>query len=81
MQRQLYDAVCDTLRLKTDAASSHGKARLHRPDPLCYQMARRFGIPHVFYELNNGKGGKHRATQDTLHLFEAAVQTLTATLS
>ena len=52
-QRRLYDAVCDTLRLKTDAGSSHAKASLHRPDSLCYQMANRFGIPHIFYELNN----------------------------
>jgi len=75
-QRRLYDALCDTLRLETDAPSTHERASLHRPTTTCYQMARRYGIPHAFYETNNGTAGKHAATQRALHVFKRVVNTL-----
>lgn len=75
-QRRLYDALCDTLRLETDAPSTHERASIHPPSTLCYQMARRYGIPHVFYEINNGTAGKHAATQRALHVFKRVANTL-----
>lgn len=75
-QRRLYEALCDTLRLETDAPSTHERASIHRPTTLCYQMARRYGIPHAFYELNNGTSGKHAATLRALNVFRRVVNTL-----
>lgn len=75
-QRRLYEALCDTLRLTTDAASTHERANLHRPNTLCYQMAKRFGIPHAFYELNNGTSGRHAGTRCGVDVFEKVMRTL-----
>ena len=58
-QRRLYAALCDTMRLETDGPSTHERASIHRPNTLCYQFAKRFDIPHAFYEINNGTAGKH----------------------
>lgn len=75
-QRRLYEALCDTLRLKTTAASTHERASIHRPNTLCYQMAKRFGIPHAFYELNNGTSGRHAGTRCGVDVFEKVAETL-----
>jgi hypothetical protein len=75
-RRRLYDALCDTLRLETDAPSTHERASIHRPSTMCYQMAKRHGIPHAFYELNNGTAGKHAGAQRGIHVFKRVVNTL-----
>ena len=75
-QRRLYDALCDALRLETDAPSTHERASIHRPTTLCYQMARRFDIPHAFYELNNGTAGKHAASRRAIGVFKSVAETL-----
>ncbi len=77
-QKRLYDALCDTLRLRTDAPSTHERASIHRPNTLCYQMAKRFGIPHAFYELNNGTAGKHAGSKCGVEVFQKVVATLLA---
>ncbi|MBM3891730.1 MAG: hypothetical protein FJ388_21660, partial [Verrucomicrobia bacterium] len=46
-QRRLYDALCDTMRLETNAPSTHERASVHPRSTLCHQLARRHGIPHV----------------------------------
>jgi hypothetical protein len=75
-QKRLYDAVCDTLRLTTDAASTHERANVHRANTLCYQMAKRFGIPHAFYELNNGNSGRHAGSRTGIDVFGKVMTTL-----
>ena len=75
-QRLLYDALCDTLRLETDAPSTHERASTHPPSTLCHQLAKRYGIPHAFYEINNGSAGKHAGTQRGLRVFGRVANTL-----
>ncbi|MDE2841297.1 MAG: M14 family zinc carboxypeptidase [Chloroflexota bacterium] len=75
-QRRLYAALCDTLRLETDAPSTHERASIHQPNTLCYQFAKRFDLPHAFYEINNGTAGKHLGTQRALHVFKRVTNTL-----
>jgi len=76
VQRRLYAALCDTLRLETDAPSTHERASIHQPNTLCYQFAKRFDLPHAFYEINNGTAGKHLGTQRALHVFKRVTNTL-----
>jgi hypothetical protein len=75
-QRRLYEALCDTVRLETDAPSTHEVASVHAENTLCHQLAKRYGIPHLFYELNCATSGKHRAARVGTHVFRQAVQTL-----
>jgi len=56
-QAQRYQTLCDVLRLETDAPSSNLQPNAHDANTLCYQLARRFNIPHVFYEINGSTGG------------------------
>jgi hypothetical protein len=76
VQRRLYEALCDTLRLETDAPSTHERASVHPRSTLCHQLAQRFGIPHAFYEINNGTAGRHGATQRALRVFKQTTKTL-----
>ncbi len=73
---RLYQALCDTMRLETDGLSTHGKANVHREHTMCYQMARRFGIPSVFYEINVATAGPHGSAKRAIHVFKRAVHTL-----
>ncbi len=73
---RLYQALCDTMRLETDGMSTHGRANVHREDTLCYQMARRFGIPSVFYEINVSSAGPYGAAKRAIHVFKRAIHTL-----
>jgi hypothetical protein len=75
-QRRLYEALCDSMRLETDAPSTHQTASRHPENTLCHQLAKRHGIPHVFYELNCATSGKHRAARVGTHVFRQAVRTL-----
>ena len=75
-RRRLYDALCDTMRLETEALSTHERASIHRPTTMCHQMAKRYGIPHAFYEINNGTAGKHAGAQRGLHVFKRVANTL-----
>ena len=73
---RLYEALCDTMRLETDGMSTHGRANVHRENTMCYQMARRLGIPSVFYEINLATAGPHGAARRAIHVFKRAVHTL-----
>lgn len=73
---RLYQALCDTVRLETEGPSTHQKASILRPTTMCYQMAKRFGIPSVFYEINAGTAGPHGSAQRALRVFKRAVNTL-----
>ena len=42
------------------------------------KMAKRFGIPHVFYELNNGTSGRHAGTRCGVDVFQRVMSTLLA---
>ena len=75
-QRLLYDALCDTVRLETDAPSTHERASIHPESTLCHQLASRCDIPHVFYEINNATAGKHGGSKRALHVFRKAARTL-----
>ena len=75
-QRRLYAAICDTMRLETDGPSTHERASIHRPNTLCYQFAKRLGVPHAFYEINNGTAGKHLGAQRAIHVFKRVTNTL-----
>ncbi len=75
-QRRLYAALCDTMRLETDGPSTHERASIHRPNTLCYQFAKRYDIPHAFYEINNGTAGKHLGAQRAIHVFKRVTNTL-----
>jgi hypothetical protein len=39
-------------------------------------MAARFGVPHAFYEMNNGTSGRHRAIREGIEVFRRAVEVL-----
>jgi hypothetical protein len=75
-QARFYQALCDTMRLETEGLSTHGRANVHRPNTLCYQMARRFGIPSAFYEINAASAGPHGAARRAIHVFKRAADTL-----
>ncbi len=79
-RRRLYQALCDTLRLETDGPSTYIKASTHGANTLCHQMAKRFGIPHVFYEINGSTGGAFLSGKRALRVFRRAVNTLTCFL-
>jgi hypothetical protein len=74
--RVLYEALCDTLRLTTDAPSTTHTPGIHSPSTLCYQLAARHGIPHAFYELNNATAGKHQACRRAIDILQKVTATL-----
>lgn len=75
-QRRLYEALCDTLRLLTDAASTTHTPGLHGPNTLCYQLAARYGIPHAFYEVNNSTSGRFGGIRCGVEVFRKVMATL-----
>jgi hypothetical protein len=75
-RRTLYEALCDTLRLRTDAPSTTETPGLHSPSTLCYQLAARHGVPHAFYELNNSTSGRHRGMKRGVEVFREVMATL-----
>ncbi len=75
-QARLYQALCDTMRLQTTAPSTHIVAATHSPATMEYQLASRFDIPHVFYEINGATAGPYGAGRRALEVFRAAMQTL-----
>jgi hypothetical protein len=75
-QARLYEALCDTMRLETDGPSTHIVAAGHGPNTLCYQMAKRFGIPSAFYEINGGSAGAFLSGKRGLHVFKQVAKTL-----
>jgi len=68
--------LSDVLRLDSDAPSAHGRPNMHGANTMCYQMARRFNIPSVFYEINGATGGAHQSSQRALHLFRRFMHAL-----
>ncbi|HJN16280.1 MAG TPA: M14 family zinc carboxypeptidase, partial [Armatimonadota bacterium] len=68
-QARLYQAFCDTMRLQTTGPSTHITAATHSPNTTEYQLAKRFGIPHVFYEINGGTAGPYGAGKRALEVF------------
>ncbi|MFH1571727.1 MAG: M14 family zinc carboxypeptidase [Gemmatimonadota bacterium] len=75
-QARLYQALCDTMRLLTTGPSTHVRAAAHGANTMEYQLARRFGIPHVFYEINGGTAGPYGAGRRALEVFREAAATL-----
>jgi len=75
-RRRLYDALCDTVRLETEGPSTDVTAARHPESSLCYQLAKRHQVPHVFYELNTGTSGRHRATRRGIDVFRHSARTL-----
>ena len=75
---RMYRSLCDAVRLLTDARSTSRDPARHAPGTFCYQMAKRFGIPHVFYEVNNGTAGAHRGAERGIRVFRAAAAALVA---
>lgn len=75
-QAQLHQAICDTMRLETEGPSTHQKPSIQRQTTMCYQMAKRFGIPSVFYEINAGTAGPYGSAKRAIHVFRRAVNTL-----
>ena len=73
---RLYQALRDTMRLETDGPSTHLRRSVHSANTMCYQFARRYDIPSVFYEINGGTGGAFRSAKRGLHVFKRAVDTL-----
>lgn len=74
--RRLYEALCDTLRLLTDAASTTHTPGLHSPSTLCYQLASRHGVPHAFYEVNNSTSGRFGGIRTGVEVFRKVMATL-----
>jgi hypothetical protein len=77
-QRQRYEALCDAVRLLTDGPSGHLNAAAHEANSLCYQMARRHGVPHVFYEINGSTGGAFSSARRAVHVFRTAMEVMLA---
>ncbi|MEW6753670.1 MAG: M14 family zinc carboxypeptidase [Candidatus Latescibacterota bacterium] len=75
-QQQRYEALCDAVRLLTDGPSGHLRAAAHEPNTLCYQLARRHGVPHVFYEINGSTGGAFASARRAVHVFRTAMGVL-----
>jgi len=42
----------------------------------CYQLAKRFSIPHILYEMNAGTAGPYRSKRCSLEVFKNAMHTL-----
>ena len=78
-QRERYEALGDAVRLLTDGPSGHLAAAAHDANTLCYQLARRFGVPHVFYEINGSTGGAAGSARRAVQVFRAAMGVLLAT--
>ncbi len=75
-QARLYQALCDTMRLETTGPSTHITAAAHGENTICYQLAKRFDIPHVFYEINGGTAGPYGAGRRALEVFKGTMKTL-----
>ncbi len=76
-QARLYQALCDTMRLETTGLSSSGTTgSTHPKSTMCYQLAKRLGIPAIFYEMNAGTAGPYRATRDSVDVFKKGMHTL-----
>jgi hypothetical protein len=75
-RRERYEALCDAVRLRTDGPSGHLRAAAHDANTLCYQLARRHGVPHVFYEINGSTGGAFASARRAVHVFRTAMDVL-----
>jgi len=75
-QKTIYQALCDTLRLQTDAPSTWIEPEIHWKNSFEYQLALRYNIPHVFYEINGGTAGPFQSGKRGLKVFTMAMKTL-----
>lgn len=78
VQARRYQTLCDVLRLQTDAPSGQMLPNVHAPNTICYQLARRFNIPHVFYEINGATGGAFQSGKRALQVFRKVMNTLSS---
>ncbi|MGB9641853.1 MAG: M14 family zinc carboxypeptidase [Candidatus Ratteibacteria bacterium] len=75
-KRKIYRALCDTMRLLTDAPSTSTEPETHWLNSFEYQLAKRFSIPHVFYEINGATAGPFQSAKRGLKVFRNAMKTL-----
>ena len=76
--RLRYRALCDAARLLTDAPSTARSPARHGESTLCFQMAKRLGVPHLFYEVNNGTAGAHVGARRGIAVLRAALAAMSA---
>jgi hypothetical protein len=74
-RKHTYEALCDTMRLETDSPSTTMEPDIHTENTLEYQIAKRYGIPSVFYEINGGTAGAFQSGKRGLRVFKNAVKT------
>ncbi|MCM8758462.1 MAG: hypothetical protein NC906_01640 [Candidatus Omnitrophica bacterium] len=74
-KRRIYSRLCDTLRLLTDAPSTSIEPEIHWQNSFEHQLAKRFNIPHVFYEINGGTAGPFQSMKRGLNVFMQAMKT------
>lgn len=74
-KRRIYTKLCDTVRLLTDAASSSIFPEIHWQNSFEHQLAKRYNIPHVFYEINGGTAGPFQSQKRGLNVFIQTMKT------
>ncbi|MCM8815739.1 MAG: hypothetical protein NC931_07175 [Candidatus Omnitrophica bacterium] len=77
-KRKVYERLCDTIRLMTDAASTSIEPEIHWLNSFEHQLARRYNIPHVFYEINGGTAGPFQSQKRGLNVFIQTMKTFEA---
>lgn len=75
-EREIYCLMCDVMRLLTDAPSTSIEPSVHWINSLEYQLAKRYNIPHVFYEINGGTAGPFQSGKRGLQVFFNTIRTL-----
>lgn len=74
-KRKIYIALCDTMRLLTDAPSTSIEPEIHWQNSFEHQLATRYSIPHVFYEINGGTAGPFQSSKRGLNVFIQCMRT------
>lgn len=69
-KRDIYQLLCDTVRLLTDEPDIHWVNRFE------HQLAKKYSIPHVFYEINGRTAGPFQSGKRGLQAFIQAVRVL-----
>ncbi len=75
-KKDVYQLLCDAVRLLTDAPSTSIEPDTHWLNSFEHQLAKRYSIPHVFYEINGGSAGPFQSGKRGLQVFIQAVKTL-----
>ncbi len=75
VKRKIYTKLCDTIRLMTDAPSTSVEPDTHWINSFEHQFAKRYNIPHVFYEINGGTAGPFQSCKRGLNVFIQAMKT------